>query len=117
MTAPFHRLFTYGTLQQADVQMELFGRRLEGEADELAGFVVGFLHIKDESVVALSGAETHLALRRGGPQDRIAGRVLQISDAELVAADAYETEDYRRIVVTLASGRTAFVYIDADAAD
>ena len=51
---PFHWLFSYGTLQQADVQIELFGRRLEGEADILTGFTVGTLQITDEAVVASS---------------------------------------------------------------
>ena len=113
MTA-MHRLFSYGTLQQADVQIELFGRRLDGEADALTGFVVGTLTITDEAVVALSGEEVHLVLRRGASDDRIAGVTLQVTDAELIAADAYETEDYRRITVTLESGREAFVYVAAD---
>jgi hypothetical protein len=30
-------LFSYGTLQQRDVQMETFGRHLGGESDELEG--------------------------------------------------------------------------------
>ena len=33
--------------------------------------------------------------------------------AELLAADAYEVSDYRRIAVTLRSGLEAFVYVDA----
>lgn len=115
MTADrFHWLFSYGTLQQADVQIELFGRRLAGEADALTGFVVGTLEITDEAVVALSGEAVHLALRPGEAGDRISGVLLAVTDAELAAADDYETADYRRIVVTLESGREAFVYIAAD---
>lgn len=114
MTATqFHWLFSYGTLQQADVQMELFGRRLDGAADELAGFTVGTLQISDEAVVALSGAQTHLVLHRGGADDRVAGVALAVTDADLIAADAYEAEDYARITVTLTSGREAFVYVAA----
>jgi hypothetical protein len=117
MTADrLHWLFSYGTLQLADVQIELFGRRLDGEADTLTGFVVGTLEITDEAVVALSGEEVHLVLRRGGPDDRIAGLALAVTDAELTAADQYETDDYRRIAVTLESGRGAFVYVAADEA-
>jgi hypothetical protein len=116
MTA-MHRLFSYGTLQQADVQIELFDRRLDGEADALTGFVIATLTITDEAVVALSGEEVHLVLRRGASDARIAGVALQVTDAELIAADAYETEDYRRITVTLESGREAFVYVAADEDD
>ena len=108
-------LFSYGTLQQADVQIELFGRRLPGEADALTGFVVGTLTITDADVVALSGEEVHLVLRPGGPSDRIEGLALQVTEADLVPADAYETDDYRRITVTLESGREAFVYVAAEA--
>lgn len=111
-----HWLFSYGTLQQADVQIELFGRRLDGEADALTGFVAGTLQITDEAVVALSGADVHLVLRRGRSDDRIAGVALAVTDAELIAADAYETDDYRRITVTLESGREAFVYVAANEA-
>ncbi len=113
-TERLHRLFSYGTLQQADVQIDLFGRRLDGETDALTGYVAGTLTITDESVAALGGEETYLVLRPGGPDDRIAGVALYLSDAELVAADAYETDDYRRITVTLESGREAFVYVAAD---
>ena len=35
------------------------------------------------------------------------------TDEELAAADAYEVSDYRRMEVTLASGRSAFVYVKA----
>jgi hypothetical protein len=31
-------LFSYGTLQQEDVQWSTFGRLLEGQRDELPGF-------------------------------------------------------------------------------
>lgn len=117
MTADrLHWLFSYGTLQQADVQIELFGRRLDGEPDALTGFVVGTLQITDEAVVALSGEEVHLVLRRGRSGDRIAGMALAVTNAELIAADDYETDDYRRITATLESGREAFVYVAADAA-
>jgi gamma-glutamylcyclotransferase (GGCT)/AIG2-like uncharacterized protein YtfP len=115
MTAEHHHgLFSYGTLQQADVQIELFGRRLDGEADVLTGFAVGLLEISDGAVVPLSGEPAYLALRPGGADDRVAGMVLAVTDAELAVADDYEAEDYRRIVVTLESGREAFVYIAAD---
>lgn len=113
MTERLHWLFSYGTLQQADVQLALFGRRLGGEADVLTGFVVGTLAIADEAVVALSGEDVHLALWPGGPGDRVVGVALAVTDGELVAADAYETDDYRRITVTLESGREAFVYVAA----
>ncbi len=34
-------LFSYGTLQQEDVQLSTFGRLLQGQRDELLGFETG----------------------------------------------------------------------------
>jgi len=41
------------------------------------------------------------------------GIVFTITEAELVAADAYEVDDYRRISVPLRSGPYAWVYVFA----
>ena len=41
------------------------------------------------------------------------GVVLFLTSAELDATDSYEEAAYARTQVTLASGRTAFVYVDA----
>ena len=49
----------------------------------------------------------------GDPADDIAGKVFAISEAELAAADAYEVDDYKRVLVRLASGRDAWVYVKA----
>jgi hypothetical protein len=37
----------------------------------------------------------------------------RITEEELAAADAYEVADYKRVSVTLASGLTAWVYVQA----
>ena len=37
----------------------------------------------------------------------------EITPAELAAADQYEVADYKRIAVTLLSGRAAWVYVKA----
>ena len=41
-------LFSYGTLQQKSVQINTFGRLLEGSLDNLVGFIVANLKIQDE---------------------------------------------------------------------
>jgi len=43
-------LFSYGTLQQGDVQFATFGRRLEGRADALPGYVTSLFETKDTDV-------------------------------------------------------------------
>ncbi len=107
-------LFTYGTLQRPEVQRDTFGRLLEGEEDVLTGYTVDYAEIEDHRVVAVSGAAVHPILREtGDARDKVMGRVLWLTEAELDAADEYEVSLYRRVPVTLASGRTAWVYVTA----
>lgn len=119
--AGFHRrmplLFSYGTLQQENVQLQTFGRRLAGEQDELLGFVQGWLRIEDPQVVATSGKTHHPILTFDGRRaSRIAGTVFAVTEAELAGADRYEVAAYKRIEAWLASGRKAWVYVDAASA-
>jgi len=95
-------LFSYGTLQQEDVQWSTFGRLLEGQRDELPGF--------ERSESATGHANVVFS---GSADGRVAGTVFEITDAELAAADEYERRaKYSRIAATLASGRQAWVYVD-----
>jgi hypothetical protein len=43
----------------------------------------------------------------------VPGTLFLITEAELAAADAYEVSDYKRIEVSLRSGRRAWVYVRA----
>lgn len=105
-------LFSYGTLQQHDVQRAIFGRLLDGESDALVGFKQELVEITDPDVLAKSGKRFHpVVVRAGDAADRVAGTVFQVTPAELRAADAYEVDDYERISVTLASGLDAWVYV------
>jgi hypothetical protein len=107
-------LFSYGTLRQPEVQMGTYGRLVEAEEDVLPGHVLTEITIDDPHVVELSGKSVHTIARpTGDPADRIAGVVLFLTDGELEATDNYEAAAYARTEVTLASGRRAFVYVDA----
>jgi hypothetical protein len=107
-------LFSYGTLQQADVQLALFGKKLNGHADELTGFERAVVTIDDPRVIETSGSSHHPIIRyRGRASDRVAGTVFQITDEDLARADRYESAAYTRVAVTLASGLFAWVYVDA----
>jgi hypothetical protein len=107
-------LFSYGTLQQEDVQLATFGRRLEGRADALPGYATSLFEIKDAAVVATSAKTHHLMARpTDNPADEVTGMVFRLTAAELAAADTYEVSDYKRIEVRLKSGLTAFVYVGA----
>lgn len=105
-------LFSYGTLQFAEVQLDTFGRILAAEPDALPGYTIDYAEIDDRRVVEVSGLSVHPILRAtGDPVDRVVGKVLHVTAAELDAADEYEVALYRRIAVTLTSGRTAWVYV------
>jgi gamma-glutamylcyclotransferase (GGCT)/AIG2-like uncharacterized protein YtfP len=107
-------LFSYGTLQQENVQQSTFGRKLHGHRDQLVGYELTALKIDDEHVVALSGAASHpIARFTGHAEDRVDGMVFEISDVELQQADAYEVSAYRRVQGELVSGGRAWVYVDA----
>ncbi len=111
-------LFSYGTLQQENVQLSTFGRLLHGETDELRGFEPSLVKIADPQVVATSGRTHHANVTFNGRNDScVGGAVFEITDAELVAADQYEQlAAYKRISATLASGKLAWVYVDARSA-
>ena len=107
-------LFSYGTLQQDEVQISTFGRLLEGRKDALPSYATTLFEIKDAAVVATSGKTHHFMARpSGNAADEVPGVVFRITPAELAAADTYEVSDYKRITVTLKSGLEAFVYVGA----
>jgi gamma-glutamylcyclotransferase (GGCT)/AIG2-like uncharacterized protein YtfP len=110
-------LFSYGSLQEEQVQLSTFGRLLDGEKDELAGVEPASVRIGDPEVAARLGRTHHNNLTfNGKPESRVAGMVFTVTEEELASVDAYEAADsYRRVVATLASGRATWVYVHAEA--
>jgi len=107
-------LFSYGTLQQEQVQLATFGRLLEGSPDSLSGYCLDQLTIHDHQVVATSGEAVHPIARRADlPGQSVPGMVFLLTEDELARADAYEVDAYQRIEATLTSGRKAWVYVQA----
>ena len=106
-------IFSYGTLQQEDVQLSTFGRLLKGQRDALSGFEQSSVKIEDPQVAAASGRTHHANVTFNGKTDsRVSGTVFEITDAELAAADQYERRAaYKRVAVMLASGKQAWVYV------
>jgi hypothetical protein len=108
-------LFSYGTLQQEEVQRANFGRLLEGSPDLLVAHRSDWVQITDPDVIAASGTDRHPIVRpTGDPSDSVAGTLFVITPAELAAADTYEVDDYRRFQVQLNSGTQAWVYLAAE---
>lgn len=107
-------LFSYGTLQISKVQEESFGRLLHGSRDALKGYKLSSLEIIDESVLAKSEQKYHpIAIPASDGNNTIEGTVFEISEEEILMADKYEVDDYKRIQVELESGKEAWVYIAA----
>lgn len=112
MTAKTHFLFSYGTLQLEQVQIETYGRLLTGTKDSLPNYRIEDLKITDAEVIRKSGKEYHpIALKTGNPEDCIEGTVFEITDKELAETDQYEVSDYERVLETFASGQQAWVYV------
>src|SRR5690349_1501092 len=111
------KLFSYGTLQQENVQLATFGRRLTGAADSLVGFRRTLFEITDAEVIRTSGKTHHpMASYSGVASDTIPGMVFEVTQAEIELADRYETDPaYHRVQTTLLSGVQAWVYADARA--
>ncbi|MBV9514401.1 MAG: gamma-glutamylcyclotransferase [Mycobacteriaceae bacterium] len=107
-------LFSYGTLRQREVQLTTFGRALNGHADAIVGYELHYVTITDPHVIATSGSDRHPILRpTDHPRAEVQGTVFTITEAELAAADEYEVDDYRRVLVPLRSGAQAWVYVFA----
>ena len=104
-------LFSYGTLQQKEVQLASFGRLLEGSVDAMPGYRQSMHEILDADVIRTSGKRFHPIVEASVETDEVVGVVFSITAAELAAADAYEVSDYKRIRVKLRSGREAWVYV------
>ena len=92
-------LFSYGSLQEKDVQLDNFGRELTGRPDALPGYI-------------LTQSDYANAEPSADPNDAVQGTVFEVTDQDLAAADLYEgPARYQRVAVTLQSGTPAWVYI------
>ncbi len=108
-------LFSYGTLQKEKVQLELFGRILQGSADELRGYRTATIEITDESFLSKGEEKFQQTLIVSEDKnDIIKGTVLEVTTEELLLADKYEPENYKRVKVVLGSGKQAWIYVSVD---
>jgi len=108
-------LFSYGTLQNKEVQLATFGRELQGERDALVGYKIMMIHIEDQAFVAASGTADHRNVQfTGDPSDAVEGFVFTVTLKELEQADAYEPAGYRRVLAKLRSGANAWVYLNTN---
>ena len=104
-------LFSYGTLQKDKVQLALFGRILQGWTDALGGYKVVSIEINDKAFLA-KGEENlqQTLIISQDNNDTVKGTVFEITGEELLHADKYEPENYKRSKVMLQSGKEAWIY-------
>jgi gamma-glutamylcyclotransferase (GGCT)/AIG2-like uncharacterized protein YtfP len=107
------RLFSYGTLQQEEVQLATFGRKLEGEKDLLVGYEPSLVKITNAEVAARLKKSHHDNVKKTEDDwSNVQGTVFEVTEAELGLADTFEAQfDYKRLNVPLASGNEAWVYV------
>lgn len=105
-------LFSYGTLQLEEVQLAILGRRLNSKADALVGYRVMTVQILDQDFIAKNGAGPQKNLEYTGvSSDTVEGVALELTTDELQQADAYEPAEYKRKLIQLRSGVSAWVYL------
>jgi gamma-glutamylcyclotransferase (GGCT)/AIG2-like uncharacterized protein YtfP len=105
-------LFSYGTLQMENVQLNVFGRKPEGHRDAVLCYKLTEVEITDESVLAISGKRFHpIIVFTGNPEDKVAGTAFSVTPDELLKADKYEVSEYKRVLADLESGKKAWVYV------
>lgn len=108
-------LFSYGTLQRDDVQLELFGRLLNGTRDILTGYKIASIKINDEAFLAKGEEKFQKTLVLSNDvADIIEGTIFEISTEELLLADQYEPDNYQRIKVLLQSKKESWIYVDVE---
>lgn len=105
-------LFSYGTLQKEQVQIETFGRILKGEKDVLKGFKLEMLEITDPEVLRKSNQKYHpILVFSGNVEDEVEGVLFEVTEEEILKADEYEVDDYKRIETVFKSGKSGFIYV------
>jgi gamma-glutamylcyclotransferase (GGCT)/AIG2-like uncharacterized protein YtfP len=102
------QIFSYGTLQSKEIQMQVFNKLLTGKPDQLTGYKLKDLQIEEEF-----GIEDYfVAAPSENPSDAVDGIVYSISTSDLAKADQFESNAYKRVEITLKSGTVAWIYVE-----
>ncbi len=105
-------VFSYGALQNEELQRSVLGRVFPSEAAILPGFHADYAEMADPRFAELTGTSIHAVLRRtDDPRDKVIGKVFRLTEDELDAADQFQVLMFRREQVVLEGGRTAWVYL------
>lgn len=100
------KLFAYGTLQEEEIQQDLFGRILEGISETLVGYELNEIQIEEEFGLV----QYPVIMETGNSNDTITGVLYDVTMKELHQADLYEGKHYKRIEVHLQSNQNVWAY-------
>lgn len=103
------QLFSYGTLQSKEIQMQVFNKILTGTPDQLTGYKLKDLKIEEE----FGMTDYFVAMPSENMSDFIKGIVYTISTKDLAKADLFESNAYKRVQIKLKSGVIAWIYIES----
>lgn len=95
-------MFSYGSLQDEDIQRTLYQRKLLGFKSTLKGYRL--LDNKIESKYPIIS-------KTNNSNEAITGIAFEISSEEVLITDHYEGNNYQRVEVKLESGHTAWCYV------
>lgn len=104
-------LFTYGTLRNSQLQIEWFGRELQGVADRIRGYRFEMVEIRDQKLLEESGEIYHPILEEDPEGHGVPGIVLDLSAEEFEKVSTLGFDHYHAIEAVLESGRKAVVYV------
>lgn len=105
-------LFSYGTLQKTQTQIQLFGRILHGHRAVLRGYKTAEMEITDTAFLARGeNRQQQTLIATNNSRDKVEGTALEITAEELLMADKYEPANYTRQKVKLQSGLEACIYL------
>ena len=104
--------FSYGTLQQQSIQLEILGKILDGTEDNIEGYCVTQLEINDMSVVKISQNKMHpIIYFTGNKAHKVFGTLFSVTEKDLIKIDSYEVDAYQRVEIYLNSGKKSWVYV------
>ncbi|GMN06352.1 gamma-glutamylcyclotransferase [Croceitalea sp. MTPC5] len=97
-----HKLFSYGRLQEHEVQQAVLNRKLKGTKDILVGFKKFEKQTTDQHPIIEPTNDV---------KDAVKGVLYPISNLDLYKIDSYRSLNYARKLVTLKSGTKAWAYL------
>ena len=97
------KIFTYGTLQDHEIQLQCVGRTLgTGSPDTLRGYTMA-------KIKGIHRSYNIIQPRSGSTVD---GVVYEVTAEELAKIDTYEGDAYMRVSATLMSNTRVWIYRD-----